>query len=110
VIEADCNTAGVTFSTALPETEPDVALIVVAPADIVCASPELDVIAATVGVSEVHTTLVVRSTMLVSENIPVAVNCCDKPFGVFGLLGVTVMDSRLATKDTRAISVVPVNR
>ena len=110
VIAIDCKPAGVTVSVVLPDTVPDVAVITVEPAVNAFARPELAFTLATAGVPEVQLTLPVKLTVLASENVPVAVNCCITPSGTLGILGVNAMDTNPLTKDTLARFVLPVTK
>jgi hypothetical protein len=110
VIEIDSNTAAVTFSVALPDTDPNVAVTTLEPTPTAVASPEVGTIVTTAGVAEIQTTFAVKSAVLVSLKVPVAVNCCVNPLATLGVAGVTVIDSSPLTKATRAILVVPFNR
>lgn len=51
---------------------------------------------ATVGSEELHSTDAVMSWVLLSLNVPVAVNCFVVPMAMLELLGVTAMDTRVA--------------
>ena len=93
-IDIDSKTAGVTVSVVLPDTDPDAAVTIVDPTVSEAASPEVAFSVATVGVPEVQLALLVRSAVLVSLNVPVALNCCVRPFGTLGASGVTAIDSR----------------
>ena len=53
-------------------------------------------IVATVVVNELQVTELVRFWVLVSLNVPVAVNCCVVPLGIEGLAGLTAMDTSVA--------------
>jgi hypothetical protein len=110
VIVIDCKAAGVAVSVVLPDTAPDVAVITVEPTANALARPELAFTVATAGVPEVQVTLLVKSAVLVSENVPVAVNCCVTPSGMLGMLGVTAIDTKPLTKDTLARFVLPVTK
>jgi hypothetical protein len=88
-------------------SEPNVAVITVGPTPSVLATPVLEMMAAVLGTLEVQLTLRVKSAVLVSEYVPVAVNCCVSPIGTMGALGVTVIDSNPRKKDTSASFVVP---
>ncbi len=59
------------------------------------ASPAV-LIVATVVVNELQVTESVRFCVLVSLNVPVAVNCCVVPLGIEGLVGVTAIDTSVA--------------
>jgi hypothetical protein len=95
-MEIDSNTAGVTVSVAFADTDPDLAVITLEPNATALASPELGLTVATVVVPEVQLTLPVKSAVLLSENVPVALNCCVKPSGSLGALGVTTIDTTTA--------------
>jgi hypothetical protein len=74
VTAMDCNVAAVTVRTVEPEILPEVALIEEFPT----ATPEAKppgVMVALDGVAEIHVTLPVRFCVLLSLNVPVAVNC-----------------------------------
>ena len=95
VTAIDSNVAFVTVSVVDPTTLPLVALIVELPAFTAVARPP-EVIVATVVVPEAHTTLPVKSCVVVSLNVPVAVNCCVPPTMTEGLAGVTAIDTNTA--------------
>jgi len=102
VIEIDSRTAGVTLNVVLPATDPDIAVMTAEPCNKLWTSPEPAVTVAMLGLSEVQLTLAVRSAVLVSLKVPVAVNCCVSPFGMPGESGVTVMDVNPLTNEIRA--------
>ena len=79
VTAIDCSAAAVTVSTVEPVTAPSVALIVLVPAATPVASPPA-VIVATAVVADAHVTWLVRFCVLLSLNVPVAVNCCVVPW------------------------------
>ena len=110
MIEIDSKAAAVTLSVLLPDTDPDVAVTTVEPTATEVASPVFTSTVAMIGVPEVQLTLFVKLPVLVSVNVPVAVNCCVSPFGTLGLDGVTATDTNPPIKDTRAIFVVPLTR
>jgi hypothetical protein len=89
----------VTVTVAVPETLPDVAVIVVEPPATAVAKP-LDpaalLILATDAVDEFHVTDVVRFCVELSEYVPVAVNCCDAPCAMVGLVGVIARETSVA--------------
>jgi hypothetical protein len=95
VTEIDCKVAGVTVSNAEPTTDPEVALMVLVPTATAVAEP-LDVMVATLAVTDAHVTWLVRLAVLASLYVPVAVNCCVKPFAMDGLAGVTEIDCSAA--------------
>jgi hypothetical protein len=99
VIAMETSVAGVTVSVAVPETLPDVAVIVVEPAatDVTLPlEPAALLMAATAAVDDFHITVVVRSCVVLSEYVPVAVNCCVVPGAMLGLVGLTAMDTSVA--------------
>ena len=53
-------------------------------------------IVATVVVAEAHVTDAVRFCVLLSLNVPVAVNCCVAPLAIDGFAGVTAIDCSVA--------------
>jgi hypothetical protein len=86
----------------LPEMLPKVAVMAVVPADTEEAFPLEPVALLTVATDafdELHVTAVVRSCVLLSEKVPVAVNCSDVPRVMPGLTGVTVMDTSVGIND-----------
>src|SRR5437773_5282149 len=91
--------AAVTVSVVLPETPPSVAVIVVVPAatDVArpCDPPAL-LIVATAVLDELQVTWLVRSCVVQSLKVPVAVNCCVVPFAMLGSVGVTSIVDRVA--------------
>ena len=99
VIEMDTSVAGVTVSAVDPDTLPDAASIVVKPADTEVArplEPAALLMAATEKVDELHIAAAVRSCVVLSEYIPVAVNCRVVPRAIDGFSGVTAMDTSAA--------------
>jgi hypothetical protein len=80
VIAIDTSVAGVTVNVVNPDTLPDVAVIVVDPAAAEVASPLVLepatlLMVATPAADEFHVIAAVRSCVVLSENVPVAVNC-----------------------------------
>src|SRR5260370_31528199 len=71
--------------------------MVALPVPAAVASPAA-LMVATVALSEVQATELVRFCVLVSLNVPVAENCWVVPLGIEGLAGVTAMDTREATR------------
>ena len=96
-IEIDCAAPCVTVNVELPDTDPDVAVMIVEPGATDVASPEVAFTVAMARVPEDQVALVVRSAVLASLNVPVAVNCCVSPFAMWGLDGVTAIETRLLT-------------
>jgi len=70
----DTRVAEVTVRVVFPETLPNAAATVVEPAETDVASPALSIVVTPI-FEELHVTCVVRSCLLLSEKIPVAVNC-----------------------------------
>ena len=74
----DTRAAAVTVRVVDPATEPRVAVTVVLPVLALAASPWLPpalLMVATAADEELHCTVLVRSCVVSSVNIPVAVNC-----------------------------------
>ncbi len=95
VTAMDTSVATVTVSVVEPVTLPEVAWMVALPVPAAVASPAV-LLLATVALSEVQVTELVRFCVLVSLNVPVAVNCWVVPLGIEGLAGVTAMDTSVA--------------
>ena len=74
VTSMDTSIAGVTINVVEPEILPDVALIVVDPAATEVANPAALIVAAPV-LDEFQVTCFVRSCVVLSENVPMTVNC-----------------------------------
>ena len=55
----------------------------------------VEVTVATPGADDAHDTWFVRSSVVLSERIPVAVNCVEAPIAIVGLVGVTVMETKV---------------
>jgi len=93
--------AAVTVLVALPLIAPDVAVTVKVPMSLAVAAP-LTVIEATLLGETLHTTVPVISCVLLSENVPVAVNCCTVPSGMPSVkTGVTLIEVRVALVTVR---------
>ena len=90
----DTSVAGVTESVVDPAMLPDVAVIVVKPEASAVANPLLTV--ATPVSDELQVTDAVKSCVVLSVNVPVAVNCCAVPLAMEGLVGVTARDTSVA--------------
>ncbi len=80
VIAIDTSVAGVTVNVVNPDTLPDVAVIVVDPTAAEVASPLVLepatlLMVATPAADEFHAISAVRSCVVLSENVPMAVNC-----------------------------------
>jgi hypothetical protein len=88
--------AAVTVSDVLPEIDPIVAVIVALPAPSPVANPKLAALALTVAIEELddaQVTCVVRSCVLLSLYVPVAMNCSAVPSAMEGLAGATAIDT-----------------
>ena len=99
VTAMETSVAEVTVSVVEPDTLPDVALIVVEPAATDVANPlepAALLMAATAASDELQVTVVVRSCVVLSENVPVATNCWFEPLTMLGLIGVIAMDTSVA--------------
>lgn len=73
---------GLTVSFVEPVTEPEVAVIVLAPGAVVLTIPVLLMVA--IAEEEAHVTVLVISCVLPSLYVPVAVNCCWLPANMLG--------------------------
>ncbi len=91
----DTSVAGVTVRVVAPDMPPAAADIVVDPAATEVANPAVLMVATPV-LDELQVTVAVRSCVVLSENVPVAVNCPVEPSAMLGLVGVSVMDTRVA--------------
>jgi hypothetical protein len=92
--------AAVTVRLVEPTIEPEVALMVVVPT-LALVAPPVALMVATLTVAEAHVTVLVRSWVLPSLNVPVAVNCWLVPRAIEGLLGFTVIEVRTAAVTVR---------
>jgi hypothetical protein len=90
----DTSVAGVTVSVVDPVMLPDAAVIVDTPEATAAANPLLTVAAPVL--DELHVTDAVKSCVVLSVNVPVAVNFCAVPLAMEGLVGVTAMDTSVA--------------
>ena len=95
VTAMDCNVAAVTVSTVEPVTPPELALIVLVPTPAPVANPPATMVATELG-DDVHVTEPVRFCVLLSLKVPVAVNCCVRPFVTDGFAGVTEIERNVA--------------
>ena len=84
-----------TVSPVEPLTDPKVALMVVAPVATLAARPCALMVAAA-ELDDAHMTEVVRSWVLLSLNVPVAVNCLVVPTAMLEFAGVTAMEAKVA--------------
>jgi hypothetical protein len=76
-------------------TPADVAVTFDVPVPIVVARP-FALIVATAVAEEFHVAVPVKFWVLLSENVPIAANCCVKPFATEGFVGVTAIDANVA--------------
>jgi hypothetical protein len=106
VTATDTSVAAVTVSVVLLLTAPSVAEIVVVPIAADVASPFAPaalLIEAVVGVPDAHVTVVVLSWVDESVYVPVAVNCCLRPFAIEGFEGATASDTSVAAVTVRVV-------
>jgi hypothetical protein len=102
----EINTAGFTVNPVDPVTLPEVALMLAVPGVVAVASPAL-LIETIDGLADDQLTAVVRSFVLPSLYVPVALNCCVCPFATTGFAGVTAM---LASVGGAAVTATGVER
>lgn len=88
----DESVAEVTVNVVLPDTEPEVAVIVAVPKTAEVASPALLTVATEVE-EELQVTVAVRSWLVLSEKMPVAMNCLVVPRAMLGFVGVTSIEA-----------------
>ena len=91
----DTSAAAVTFKGVLPLTDPDLAVMVVAPTAAPVATPVAPMVA-TLLAEDVQFAEDVRSWVLPSEYVPVALNWAVVPFAIDGLAGDTAIDTSAA--------------
>jgi hypothetical protein len=94
-IDTSVAACAVTVKVVDPEILPDVAVIVVVPPATPVARP-LDEIVAVAVFDELQATDPVMFCVVLSEYVPVAVNCCVAPIKMLGLAGVTAMEASVA--------------
>jgi hypothetical protein len=82
-------------------TLPDVAMIIVEPATLPEKANPAPLIVATSADDELQVTDVVRFCVVLSEYVPVAVNCCVVPVGMLIFAGVTLMDTSFGAVTAR---------
>jgi hypothetical protein len=92
---SDTSVADVTLSEAVPLTDPDLAVIVVDPTAAVVARPAR-LMVATLVAEDAQLAEDVRSWVLPSEYVPVALNWAVVPFAIDGLAGDTAIDTSAA--------------
>jgi len=106
VTDSDESVAGVTVSVVEPATLPAVAMIVAVPAarqDVSPLEPAALLIVDTVAFEELQVTDAVRSCVVPSEYVPIAVNCLVVPFAFVGLDGLIEMDASVAGVTVRVL-------
>jgi hypothetical protein len=107
VTAIDWSTADSIVSPVEPLTPPKVAEMVTGPGDTADARPALLIVAQVVS-DDAQVTWVVRFSVELSENVPVAVNCSVSPAGKLVLAGVTAIDwSTAAVTVSTVESVIP---
>jgi hypothetical protein len=105
VTAMETSVAGCTVSVVFPVTVPEVAEMVVVPVARVVARPPAAMVAVAV-LDDAQVTEAVRFCVELSVYVPVAVNCCVRPFATLGLAGVTAMETSAA--DITVSVVLPV--
>ena len=96
----DTADAELTFSTAVPEIAPEVAVMFVLPPAIAFATPAVgDVVltVATEGLEELQVAVLVRFCVLLSLYVPSATNCWVVPRAIDGFAGVTAIETNAGT-------------
>ena len=101
-IASDERLAALTVTEVLPvmEPEPEAAVMVTLPRFPAVAMP-LTVIDTVLFFDELQVTVPVMFCVLPSENVPVAVNCCNVPKGMDAFAGVTAIETRVALVTVR---------
>jgi hypothetical protein len=99
---------GFTVRVADPLIVPDVAWIAVLPGDTAVANPVL-LIVATLTLEEDHVTDVVRSRVLLSLKVPIAVNCWVVPLTMVGVAGVTATDTSVGAGVTAKVALAVID-
>lgn len=92
----ETSVAGLTVTAVEPVTLPDVAMTFAEPTLSACANPTL-LTESVVAALELHVTEEVKSREVPLLNSPVALNCCEVPFGSEAPVGVTVIEVRSST-------------
>jgi hypothetical protein len=96
VTAIEVSAADATVSVVLPTTVPEVAEMVLVPAATVVARPPAAMVAVAV-LDDAQVAEAVRFCVVPSVYVPVAANCCVRPFATLGFAGVTAMDVNVAT-------------
>ena len=94
--------AELTVRVVLPDTVPEVAVMVVVPVAMAVARPLLLTVATDV-LDELQMTWAVISWVVPSENVPVAVNCWVAPPAMLGSVGVTATEDRVPEVTVRVV-------
>ena len=101
-INMEDRVAVITVRVVLPVILPEVAVMLVVPGPIAVTRPLLLTVA-TAGVDEVQVTWGVRSWVVESENVPVAVNCWVVCRRILESVGVTAMEDSVADVTVRVV-------
>jgi hypothetical protein len=99
VMSRETSVAGVTVSVVDADTPPEAAVIVVEPAATEAANPSDPAALLTVATliaDELHAAVLVRSWVVLSENVPVTMNCRVVPLAMLGLVGVMDRETSVA--------------
>jgi hypothetical protein len=91
VTAIEISVASLTVNVVEPLTVPEAAEIVTPPTDAPVARPALLIVARD-RLLELHVTELVRFCVLLSLNVPIAVNCCVVPVAIVSLAGVTAIE------------------
>jgi len=105
VMAIETSAAAVTVNSIELLTPPELAVTVVVPIPLLCASPAVLIVAVAV-VSEDHVAELVRSFVVPSVNVPVAVNCCVVPRAIDGVAGVTAIETSAAALTVNVVDPV----
>jgi hypothetical protein len=98
-IAIETKTAGVTVKVAVPLTLPETALMLDVPAlraEANPCEPEASLMVATLAAEELQYAVCVRSCVVPSVKVPVAVNCCVVPAATEGSGGDTAIETNVA--------------
>src|ERR1041384_3904030 len=98
----DCSAAGRTVRVPLAENDPVAAVIVAVPVVMDRARP----LALTVAMAtdeDVQVTVLVKSWLVASLKVPVALNCCVAPKGIDAVWGVTARDTITAELTVKTV-------
>ena len=92
----DTRVAEVTVRFVVPDIDPRLAVIVVVPAATGVARPYVVPTVATAESEDFQVTDVVRSFVVLSEYVPVAVNCWLTPTAMLGFVGSSAMETSMS--------------